>query len=136
MNKLIYVAGKLTDGPEGYIHNMHRMIKYARQIEEFGVFTAIPCLDIIKGLVCGDLTLHDYMGTNLEIMFRCDAVALVPGWESSKGTRMEIEAAKKRGIPVLQGLRDIGLFCRSQHLSDCQKVQEEMKEKIERMRNE
>jgi hypothetical protein len=31
-----------------------------------------------------------------------DVVFLVPGWENSKGTAMEIERAKELGIPIVR----------------------------------
>jgi len=136
MKKLIYIAGKLTDYPEKYITNMREMVMFARAIEiRYGVYTHIPCLDILKGLVCGDLGLHDYMGTNVEIMLRCDAVFLCPGWSTSKGTKMEIELAEANGIPVCNTENEMWDFCAQGHLSECQKMQAEVKAKIERMRN-
>lgn len=41
---------------------------------------------------------------DIEILLRCDAVLLVPGWEGSVGTRGEVEAAEKRGIPVFTSI--------------------------------
>ena len=36
----------------------------------------------------------------MELMLRCDAVLLCPGWMESLGTIAEIDKAKKEGIPV------------------------------------
>jgi len=41
-----------------------------------------------------------YIEGTLELMRRCDCVVLVPGWESSRGARGEVEEAERLGIPV------------------------------------
>lgn len=38
----------------------------------------------------------------LELMRRCDAVVLVPGWTESAGTRAELTEAEELGIPVFE----------------------------------
>ena len=49
-----------------------------------------------------DPTIGDefWLASTMELLRRCDAVVLVPGWEKSQGTRDEIIEAEKRGIPV------------------------------------
>ncbi len=37
---------------------------------------------------------------NGEFLIRCDALAVLPGWETSGGTKIEIENATKRAIPI------------------------------------
>lgn len=45
--------------------------------------------------------LAEYLAGDFEIISRCDAVVLLPGWEFSEGTRAEINFAGERNIPVL-----------------------------------
>lgn len=45
-----------------------------------------------------------WLESTLELMRRCDAVVLVPGWENSTGTQGEIAEAAARGIPVYRSL--------------------------------
>lgn len=49
-----------------------------------------------------DPTIGDefWLAATMELMRRCDAVVLVPGWQESIGTRAEIQEAQIRGIPV------------------------------------
>lgn len=41
-----------------------------------------------------------WLASTMELLRRADAVVLVPGWETSRGTRDEITEAQLRGIPV------------------------------------
>lgn len=41
-----------------------------------------------------------FLNADLWLMRKCDAVVVVPGWETSSGTKAEIAEAEKRGIPV------------------------------------
>lgn len=43
---------------------------------------------------------------DLEILGRCDAMLLVPGWESSAGTLGEIEYCNRHKIPIFENLKD------------------------------
>jgi hypothetical protein len=41
------------------------------------------------------------MKRDIEALFTCDAIALLPGWEKSKGVAVELALAKYRGLKVL-----------------------------------
>ena len=41
----------------------------------------------------GEPTWENYMRADLRDMLTCDAIALMPGWENSKGARMELFVA-------------------------------------------
>lgn len=58
--------------------------------------------DIRKTEVCSMLSDRFWLEGTLELLRRCDAVLLVPGWEKSSGTRAEIEEAERLGIPVAE----------------------------------
>ncbi|WP_158611222.1 MULTISPECIES: DUF7768 domain-containing protein [Pseudomonas] len=64
---------------------------------------------IIPHANTGDLDVVDpdigdrfWLAATLELMTRCDAVLLCPGWECSAGTLAEIAEAHSQGIPVFQ----------------------------------
>lgn len=102
--KRIYVAGKLNDDACGYIKNMHRMIKCAREIRRAGFSVYVPGNDFLEGLVDGNFNYEEYFYNSQPWLAASDAVFLTPGWEASEGTKREIEYAKKLGIPVFADL--------------------------------
>ena len=102
--KRIYIAGKLNDDACGYIKNVHRMIKTAREVRRAGFSVYVPGLDFLEGLVDGHFEYEDYFQNSQPWLAASDAVFLVPGWETSSGTKREIELAGELGIPVFENL--------------------------------
>jgi hypothetical protein len=98
--KKIYVAGKLNDDAVGYIKNMHKMIKAARRLRLMGYAVYVPCVDILEGLVDGNFEYDDFFNNSQPFLLSCDAVYVCPGWETSTGTKREIELANNKKIPV------------------------------------
>lgn len=43
----------------------------------------------------------------LSLLTRCDALVLVPGWESSKGMRAEVEWCRGHGVPVFHEVEEL-----------------------------
>ena len=97
---LAYVAGKLNDDACGYIQNLNRMIRCAVKIRRLGYDVYVPGIDILMGLIAGNYEYEDYFDNSQAFLRRADLVIVVPGWETSKGTKREIELAHKLGIPV------------------------------------
>jgi len=48
-----------------------------------------------------------WLAGDLELLSRCDAVFLVPGWEDSQGARAENDFAKVKGIPRFTTLMEL-----------------------------
>lgn len=95
-----YVAGKLNDDAVGYINNMHRMIRTAKKLREMEFAVYVPCNDFLEGLVSGDFTYEDYFSNSQPWLLASDFVFVCEGWETSNGTKREIELAQISGIPV------------------------------------
>jgi len=104
MIKKVYVAGKLNSDACGYIKNVHRMIIWGEKIRKLGFAVFVPGLDFLQGIVFGNWDYPDYFNNSQPWLIASDAVFLVPGWETSEGTKKEIERAKKHNIPVFADL--------------------------------
>lgn len=97
---LVYVAGKLNSNAVGYIKNIHSMIKEGEKLRKEGLYVYIPANDFLEGVVCGNFEYKDYFDNSQVMLERSDAVYVCPNWESSDGTKKEIELAVSLNIPV------------------------------------
>lgn len=96
--KLIYIAGKYTASSRcAIMANIQAAREAAAQVALMGAFPVTPHL-LGHGLEDAGDEQFWYDGT-LELMLRCDAVYLVPGWDQSKGAREELARAKEKGLP-------------------------------------
>ena len=120
---LIYIAGRFR-GPTPW--DVEKNIRAAEEVafqvwslstQLTGGYVAALC----PHMNCRhwDKTLSDdiWLAGGLALLSACDAVVLVPGWESSKGTVAEVGLARKSGLPVFyswdqpeKGLADWAAF--------------------------
>lgn len=116
--KRIYVAGKLNDMAVDYLLNVHKMMVTAEKVRKAGYSVYVPAIDLVMGIAFGYTDYHDYFDNSQPWLEASDAVFLTPGWETSKGTKKEIELAESLGIPVFHTLKDMnGYFVRyKEHL--------------------
>lgn len=105
--KRVYIAGKLNGMACDYIKNVHQMIIWAEKVRKLGFAVFVPGLDFLQGMLFGDWEYTDYFDNSQPWLEVADAIFLVPGWESSKGTQKEIERATKQGIPVFTNLNEL-----------------------------
>ncbi len=70
----VYVAGKLSDGTIEYLQSCHQMIRLAEEVRRAGFSVYIPCLDLLTGLVFGDLNYLDYFDNSQPWLEASDAV--------------------------------------------------------------
>ena len=102
--KRVYVAGKLNGMACDYNKNLHYMIVWAEKVRRAGYAVFVPGLDMLIGVVMGDLDYADYFDNSQPWLDASDAVFLTPGWETSEGTKREIERAKAQNIPFYSDL--------------------------------
>jgi hypothetical protein len=100
---IIYIAGPFRG--DGTIENKRANIatakKYVKIFIERNIGFYSPHLNIdqeIIELLGGENTFSWDM--NFEFLKKCDAIAILPGWENSNGTKKEIENAKEYNLPV------------------------------------
>lgn len=103
----VYIAGKLNDDACGYIKNIHRMIIWAEKIRKLGFAVYVPGIDFLQGVIFGDWEYSDYFNNSQVWLDVSDAVFLVPGWETSEGTKREIKRAREQNIPIFVNTDDL-----------------------------
>lgn len=99
MMKVIYIAGRFR-GRDGWEVrcNIHAAESAARRVVALGAMPLTP--HSIGGNMAGTASDAFWLRGTLELMKRCDAVLVLPGYEISEGTKGEIAEARLRSIPV------------------------------------
>ena len=106
MTKSIYVAGPMTGLPR---HNFSAFDEAAERLRLAGWSVYGP---VEIGWLCGVVTSDEnepdaetyrrLVRAEMAALVQCDAIYLLKGWESSKGTRLELEVALALGLDVIQ----------------------------------
>ena len=89
----IYVAGPMTGLPK---YNLPAFAAATLELRALGYDAVNPGrrgADPAK-------TWADYMRDGLRDVLACDAVALLDGWENSRGARLEVNVARGLAMPV------------------------------------
>lgn len=105
--KAIYIAGKISGPAVEYVKNLHNMFVIAEEVRKAGFSVFVPGLDCLMGLMFGYYKYDDYFNNSQPWLRRSDAVFVSPNWETSDGTKKEIEFAKVLGIPVYYSLEEM-----------------------------
>jgi len=92
--KRIYIAGPMTGLPE---HNFPAFHAAAERLQEAGWETVNPA-ENFGGRT--DLPRESYLRADIELLAACDAVAMLPGWEDSRGAKLEYLIAWELGMPI------------------------------------
>ena len=100
----VYIAGPMTGLPE---YNLPAFAAAANQLAALGHDPVNPGR---RGVIEGH-TWRDYMRAALADLITCDGVALLPGWEESRGARLEVHVAAELAMPV--DSLDAWLTCRT-----------------------
>jgi len=115
--KVIYIAGPYTGTTHDHnsFAEIHANIMHARA-NAIDVMRLGGCIALTPHLnafhmeldFCGDQDF--WYNADLELLRRCDAVFLVPGWEKSKGANLEKDFAEKNRIPVFTDLEHLRIW--------------------------
>ena len=94
--RTVYLSGPMTGLPEFNYPAFHNA---AQRWREAGWTVLSPAeLDIQEGEA---LTWAEYLRRDLRLLLDCDAIAMLPGWEDSKGAALERHVAATLGLAVL-----------------------------------
>lgn len=105
---VIYVAGKYRAKHESEVFaNIMTARKFALGVWRAGAVAICPHLNTMffGGAVAPENIELDgeiWLAGDLELLRRCDAIYMLPGWESSRGATVEREIASSLGIPDLR----------------------------------
>jgi hypothetical protein len=100
--KLLYVAGpyRSKDGPRGVHKNIEAASDVAYDLWKLGAAVICPHKNSegFDGADFFDAEL--WLKGDLVILGRCDAIVMLPGWETSAGAGYELMTARTQGKPV------------------------------------
>ena len=89
----LYVAGPMTGLPE---YNLPAFAAAAHELESRGYVAVNPGR---RGVIDG-ASWQDYMRWAIADLLTCDGIALLSGWDSSSGARLEVHIATALAMPV------------------------------------
>jgi hypothetical protein len=97
MNKRrrIYIAGPMTGKPD---YNFPAFRAAAERLQRAG-WEAVNPAENFGGRT--DLPRDSYLRADIELLLRCDAMAMLPGWRDSRGARLEYLLAIELGLELL-----------------------------------
>lgn len=103
---LLYISGP-------YRGNVDANIKRARDIAitawEMGHAVICPHMNTEHFELYSTLNEQAYIDGDMNMIARCDALVMVPGWEKSSGANQERDYAMSLGIPVYDHVPDLNL---------------------------
>ena len=91
----VYIAGPMSTLAE---HNYPAFHASAEALEAAGYEPVSPAVD--HGHPPGSMPWQWYMRRAVALLMTADAVALLDGWEASRGAGVEVDIATALGIPV------------------------------------
>lgn len=94
----IYIAGPMTGLPD---HNFPAFDAAARRLEKAG-WEVINPADNFGGRV--NLPRASYLRVDVSLLLQCDALALLPAWEDSRGAQLEYLLARELDLPIFDAV--------------------------------
>lgn len=101
--RIVYVAGRFR-GPTAWVieNNIRRAEEVAFEVSKLGAMPLTPHCN--TRFFHGEGSDKFWLDGTLELLRRCDAVIMVPGWDTSFGARGEKTEAERLGMPVFMNL--------------------------------
>ena len=117
--KVVYIAGPYRGRtPWDVETNIRKAEAIGLEVARMGFMPLIP--HTMTRFFDKQCTSHFWIEGTLELLARCDAMIVLPGWENSDGTKGEIALAEKRNIPYFWSMKDLGLW--RQKLEHAEKI--------------
>ncbi len=91
--KRVYISGPMTGLPEFNFPAFHTAAKALRAA---GIEAVNPAE--INAETGGKW--EDYMREDIKALCDCDGIALLPGWERSRGAHLEVHIAHRLGLQI------------------------------------
>lgn len=104
---LVYIAGPFgADTPDAHQANVRRAALYRAPIARLGCYPVCPHTNTSElggptGKSSDPKEQKFWYDASMELLRRCDAIVMIPGWQTSTGAKMEKDFAQANGIPVL-----------------------------------
>ena len=90
---MTYISGPMTGLPELNFPAFHLK---AKELRAEGRAVVNPAeIDEAPGRPW-----HEYMRKDIRLLMDCDTIHMLPGWENSKGARLELHIARELGMKV------------------------------------
>lgn len=89
----IYLSGPMSGMPEFNFPAFHAE---AARLRALGYKVVNPA----EINVDGDKSWEECLRADIKALCDCDAVALLPGWENSKGAHLEVHIAHRLGLQI------------------------------------
>ena len=109
----VYIAGPYSaDNVMNVLHNIRKGIEMSYRVFAEGMAPFCPWLDYQYVLMDKDrkLTVQDFYDYSIAWLLVSDAVLVLEGWSTSKGTIREIEIAKENNIPVFYSFNGLMIW--------------------------
>lgn len=95
---VVYVSGPYRGDVE---QNVARAREVAVILWDLGLSVICPHLNTFGIELDTVLSHEDFVQLDLQQVERCDAIVMIPEWETSEGARIEREHAESCGIPIV-----------------------------------
>ena len=108
--KMIYISGPIKNMTDG---NTDAFDKAEKQLKELGYDVlnphAISEIVNLRFFEMGKIpTYEDYLKEDIiQMLAKCDAVLVLPGWRNSKGSKLEIANALACGLDAVFDISDL-----------------------------
>ncbi len=94
MTKRIYISGQMSGLPD---HNFPAFNRHAAELRAAG-FEVVNPAELNPDTT---MTWEECLRIDIRELCSCDAIALMPGWELSKGANLELHLAHRLGLEVM-----------------------------------